>query len=97
MLLQRCGNGGFTAGREPREPDSETLLAAKIASFGVCKGRVPCYVPIFIFIFEIVWIFSSSGRGKGGKGSVRKRLAGQLVWTRVGGRGRTYDAAIFFA
>ena len=49
MLLQRRGNGRFTAGRQPREPDGETLLAAKGASFGMCEGRVPCYVPIFFF------------------------------------------------
>lgn len=46
MLLQRRGNRRFTAGRQPREPDRETLLAAKGASFGMCEGRVPGYVPI---------------------------------------------------
>ncbi len=60
MLLQRRGNGGFTTCREPRQPDGETLLAAKIASFDVCKGRVPCYVPKFFFKNVFFFFFSIS-------------------------------------
>lgn len=77
MLLQRRSNGGFTASREPREPDGETLLAAKIASFGVCKRRVPCYVSIsFLFLFEIVWDFQFFWGGRKGFFGVKRRENG---------------------
>lgn len=68
MLLQRRSNRRFTAGRQPREPDGETLLAAKGASFGMCEGRVPCYVPIrnFFLIFKRLFWFCFCGCAREG-------------------------------
>ena len=67
VLLESNGDGGLARSRKTSEPDSGTLLLAKVGTLSTGETRVPCDVAVAIVrICECVGLCKGRWRGRGG-------------------------------